>query len=658
MVVERIASAASIVHFEPWMVTTKESLAAEFFAVLGQAVLPSGDKKQAQLARSRFYRYGSKIVGVLAVGAKAAGAIVPGASAAGEAATSISSALDLAADGLQARSTEPTLREMRQSISEDLSKLKKPIVVVIDDIDRLDLDEVRTTFQLIKACADFPNVRYLLLFDREQVFHALEGSVNNPQAFLEKIVNQVFDLPEATTKQRAKLLDDALSELGLHEGLPKQDMERLSIVFDEVLLPGLQTVRHVKRFVSTVRSLLPGVIVDSFRNIDPADFLALEFLRQYAPAVYAVLRDEQAPAPGGRVARMVHDEEWPQMVADRRQKAIDDLPEPTKALAKEALDSFSSASTSESAAHAACRFETDYWRPVYFGFCDARAKIKEADWMAFRSLLDSKKSLRSWLKQWDDRDLRDRWVTAICARATELSRLQRLKLMSALFMWGDAHGHEETSLLQFEQHEWSFAVSFCCTAMLEATRDPKQRIELLNQAIRDSAAMVAPSLVVGMEGERQRKDGWGHWAQREDLTGLIQDLGERMTGEVRSGGVWSHPDPEKSIHAWIYVAEKEKDAWFDNLPDDKHQLAKYLNHIVGSHMDDKNLSNWRVEKKLLQAVRDIDLSLLTEKGHWARQHLLDSAERLKRQDRFFESDENEEEETQAESEHPVNGDDS
>ncbi len=636
MVVERIGSRATIVQFEPWMVSTKEALAFEFFTVLGRATMPSTDSKQARQARSRFYQYSSKVMGVLAAGASAVGAVVPGVGAAGKAAESVSSVLSLAAQGLEAQAAEPSIREMRMGISDDLLKLKKPVVVVIDDIDRLDRDEVRTTFQLIKACADFPNVRYFLLFDRDQVLHALEGSVNNPQAFLEKIVNQVFDLPEANTKQRTALLDEALTELGLHEDLPKKDMERLSVVFDEVLLPGLPTVRHVKRFVTTVGSLLPGVIVEGFRNVDPADFLALEFLRQHVPTVYAVLRDEQAPAPGGRVARMVHHEERPQMIADRRKRAVEELKDPSqRALAKEAFDSFSSAGTSDAAAHAARRFETDYWKPVYLGLCDARAKVKEADWNALKALIDSKKSLESWLKKWDDRDLRDRWVTAICARPTELSKPQRLKLMTALLKWGDGHGYEESSFLLEQHHSWSFAVGFCCTALLEATSEAKERVKLAGQAVRDSGALVAPSLVIGMEVARQRKQGRGHWAQDQDLSALVGKLAARLTDEVQSGRVWAHPDPQESFHAWYYIAEKERNEWYESLPSDPELLAKYLNVYMGCQREDKEHRDWQVGGDLLEAIRKVDLSLLTDAGKWARQHCLDSAERMQRGERRF-----------------------
>jgi len=57
------------------------------------------------------------------------------------------------------------LDDLRTRISALLKNVDKRIVVLVDDIDRLDKHEIHTLFRLIKACADFPNVCYVLAFD-------------------------------------------------------------------------------------------------------------------------------------------------------------------------------------------------------------------------------------------------------------------------------------------------------------------------------------------------------------------------------------------------------------------------------------------------------------------------------------------------------------
>ncbi len=65
--------------------------------------------------------------------------------------------------------------------------------MVIDDIDRLIPSEVQELFQLIKVNADFPNVVYLVLFDRSVVEKNIEKVVAvSGRDYLEKIVQVGF----------------------------------------------------------------------------------------------------------------------------------------------------------------------------------------------------------------------------------------------------------------------------------------------------------------------------------------------------------------------------------------------------------------------------------------------------------------------------------
>jgi hypothetical protein len=61
----------------------------------------------------------------------------------------------------------------KKAIVNLLKKQKDRILIVIDDIDRLNNDQIRQVFQLVTAVANFPNVTYLLSFDKEIVVNAL-----------------------------------------------------------------------------------------------------------------------------------------------------------------------------------------------------------------------------------------------------------------------------------------------------------------------------------------------------------------------------------------------------------------------------------------------------------------------------------------------------
>lgn len=613
LIVEIVGGGAATVRFEPWMVTTREALAAEFFATLGRHVLPKAGENDSTGKRSRFYRYASKALGVISVGARAIGTVVPGASVGGTAAKSASEALELAAQGLELHADGPSLREARDEISKDLRDLPLPLLIIIDDIDRLGRDEVRTLFQLIKACADFPNVRYLLLFDREQVLHALDGAVNDPSAFLEKILTLQFDLPEAASRQRSALLDEALSSLGIHQTLEKQHMDRLAIAFDEVLLPGLSTVRQVKRFVSTVRALLPGVIVDGHRNVDPADFLLLEYLRQYVPSVYSVIRDEEAPLAGGKVARMVYYKEWPAKMEKRRNAAVEALPESQQSLVKEALQAlYESSGASDVGAR---RFNTSMWKPVYLGFHSGRAGVSEQDWQAFLSQLKEPGEPQPWLGDWSDRAKREQWVTAISTRTLEIPWVDSLSLLSILFAWGEMQRHE-TSQFHGPYHSWEFCVRFCVDAVMSVTPDELNPVAEIAKAIKSSKSVIAAGYAVGTEVARQLANDYDRWAREYDLQPIIKPLRATMKKMLADKTIWDCADVSTAISVAHYILDKKTyNEWWEGIPQDDAQVVKYIDRHLGEL---ESFHYGFEEGPLIEAIRAIDPNRLTEKGREAR----------------------------------------
>lgn len=68
------------------------------------------------------------------------------------------------------------------------------IIVLIDDIDRLRREEVRELVKLVRLTGDFPNIVYVLAFDRKRVELALGDDDETGRAYLEKIVQVGFDV--------------------------------------------------------------------------------------------------------------------------------------------------------------------------------------------------------------------------------------------------------------------------------------------------------------------------------------------------------------------------------------------------------------------------------------------------------------------------------
>lgn len=176
-----------------------------------------------------------------------------------------------------------TTLEIKADISEQLRKIDRPIVVIIDDIDRLNSDEIRLLFQLIKINADFPNMIYVLLFQKDIVEKAFD-ELQEGKEFLNKIIQIGFDVP-----QIEKYILDKVFLKSINDLFGKQQINKER--WDEIYLNGISGFIHSLRDVYRYLPMLEFQIEihkNDFNNYDInlIDFAALESIRIFEPKVY------------------------------------------------------------------------------------------------------------------------------------------------------------------------------------------------------------------------------------------------------------------------------------------------------------------------------------------------------------------------------------
>lgn len=180
--------------------------------------------------------------------------------------------------------------KIKGEIAAALKKGDRRFLIVIDDIDRLTPDEIREVFKVVKALADFPNIVYMLSFDRSVVADALLQSMKvDGESYLEKIIQVSFVLPVV---EKRKLQQKLFFELDLLiEGADLQllDQTYWGNVFVEGMAPFFTKPRDVIRYINAVAVTFPAL-----RNeVNITDFFALEALRMFLPELYETIRDNQ-----------------------------------------------------------------------------------------------------------------------------------------------------------------------------------------------------------------------------------------------------------------------------------------------------------------------------------------------------------------------------
>jgi predicted KAP-like P-loop ATPase len=193
-----------IVFFNPWNFSEQNQLIYQFFNQLSIALQMPKNSVKLKKAGNSLKTFGKVLsIGTIIPNYGSTASIGSAAlNSAGEAADSLGNLFDL------------DLGKIKKEISDNLEKQERKIIIVIDDIDRLNDREIRQIFQLVKSLADFPKTVYLLTFDRNVVVKAIEkDSLGNGEEYLEKIIQIPIEIPIISKHELEKYLDEYLKKL-------------------------------------------------------------------------------------------------------------------------------------------------------------------------------------------------------------------------------------------------------------------------------------------------------------------------------------------------------------------------------------------------------------------------------------------------------------
>lgn len=262
----------TVIDFNPWMFSGTQQLVDHFFHEIAQALREEDKSKFGDIA-NWLDEYGEQLGSVAGLG--------------GVWGQAVAAALQLGVRTYKKRKGTATATDQRRKIGESLRELEQPVVVVIDDIDRLDTHEIRDIFKLVRLTASFPNLVYILAFDRERVEAALDETNIPGRAYLEKIVQLSFDIPDVPSSM---LMSDMLERLTLIvDGLIDEkrfDPTRWPDVLAEILMPLIGNMRDVNRYLLSLRPTLAAL----GEEIQTVDLIALEAIRIFRPQWFSQVK--------------------------------------------------------------------------------------------------------------------------------------------------------------------------------------------------------------------------------------------------------------------------------------------------------------------------------------------------------------------------------
>lgn len=218
-----------------------------------------------------------------------------------------------------------TIDDAFNDLESTLSNFDKKIIVVVDDLDRIDFSTIRDILFVIKKSFTLPNISYVLCYDTENI-SALENRQHDTEKiteFLEKFVNvkvSIFLGNKILSDYISKNLDIALQD---NLQMDPQTREKIGQVMDGIkeiytspdfheYLPFLGDVRKLKRIINTL--LLFEIEKTDFENSDfnKQDLIHLLLIYLNYPNIFRKIYETETNGKRGFFSvAMPHEDNYP-----------------------------------------------------------------------------------------------------------------------------------------------------------------------------------------------------------------------------------------------------------------------------------------------------------------------------------------------------------
>lgn len=414
LMLDNISGESFIIYkFNPWVLSSHETVIKTFIKGLADVISPS--LPCYSRSYSVFEKYVSEIT---------------------------SASFSVSGINFTSSKKETTLEKLKKEINIKILKSKKKIVIVIDDLDRLDPVDIKILIKTIKAIADFENTIFLVAYDRKVVAKYLdqpnEGFTGHE--YLKKIINVNYYLPQPDDNDIWQMLFSNIDTINTEFfGTDDIDNKRWSEVFHGGLNKSIQTIRDVKLLINSLSTTLPAL---SIADVNPVDVIAIESIRVFYPEVYGHISGNKEFFLGNTFLSAHRDEGGTQKKLDSLLESV--LPERREFLKKILVELFPKLSSGGIGYGGEWQ---DIWTkekrvcsqekfPYYFQFGIPSGSISDAEVEGFTNLLKENVELseiEGILKNYDSENKLNKFLSKLPGNITGLSQQTTENLLLSLW---------------------------------------------------------------------------------------------------------------------------------------------------------------------------------------------------------------------------------
>ena len=186
--------------------------------------------------------------------------------------------------------SSPTVSEYVETINARMGILNRPVILIIDDLDRLDKRESRLTLRALNHFHRLTHVHKVIAYDRARLERMVNPQGDSNESAIQKIVHLELSLSTPSEHQLLGLLDHCLEPI--YNSMNPSASEIFKRLWyaqsSSIFTVCLQTPRNVKRIC--VRVALAWNKLSTDLNL--FDLLALSVIHERFPDIYRKIHKE------------------------------------------------------------------------------------------------------------------------------------------------------------------------------------------------------------------------------------------------------------------------------------------------------------------------------------------------------------------------------
>jgi hypothetical protein len=167
--------------------------------------------------------------------------------------------------------------QMRQIISDKIQSDDKKMIIIIDDIDRLQKEEILFIFKMIQTVFNFDHLIYVLNFDEDRISKIFKAEFATDTNYLDKIIQTKINVPQMDVKVMQEVGTTSLLHILAYYGVRMSDEGRLEQTLNR-MMEQFCDLRDLTRFLNSVSTTIKNM-THLRLGLDISDLLVLEYIK-------------------------------------------------------------------------------------------------------------------------------------------------------------------------------------------------------------------------------------------------------------------------------------------------------------------------------------------------------------------------------------------